>query len=377
VPLEAADFERLFAPGERHSLSRGDVAAVRLRQDASLWLPSGRVVAGEPYGLGVADAPGGGFVQRVAPGRYPLVLVIAEFAERGTLHAYEMVAAARLVISDEPVVSWEMAVYDGQDVSELGDDEYFGYPVDGGTGGFVDPSSLVALDEEHDDSFDRLLVALDVREDDPTAPGTLTDDEGRPLVVGFSSGDGDGYYPTWVGRTADGDVACFLTDFFVLTGDRHTEDGGDDEPPSDDGPDDGPGYAPGDFAQGHEMRAGQVLRRQALTSPSGSHSLVHQDDGNLVLRDNGGRGVVWSTNTRGRVTAHCTLQADGDVVLHDEQGRAVWSTDTAGNPGSVLAVCDDGLELRDPEGAVLWSVRTAPGTPAGRRPTAVRSLDDT
>jgi hypothetical protein len=41
--------------------------------------------------------------------------------------------------------------------------------------------------------------------------------------VVFSSGGGDGYYPTWVGRTADGEVACFLTDFFVLEDDEEDE----------------------------------------------------------------------------------------------------------------------------------------------------------
>ncbi|WP_190813492.1 DUF4241 domain-containing protein [Saccharopolyspora pogona] len=358
MPGPAPDFERLFAAGTRHTLSRGDVATVRLRQDTSLWLPSGRVVAGEPFGFDDSD---GGFVQQVPPGQYPLVLVIAMFAKRSYLPAHEMIAAARLVIRDEPVVSWEMAVCEGQDVSELGDDEFFGYPVDGGTGGFVDAANIAPLREDHDDGYyDRLMTARNVTESDDTAPGTLTDDEGRPLLVAFSSGDGDGDYPTWVGRTADGEVACYLTDFFVLTDDEDGEDKGDDEPPSADGA----GYALSEVAQGHEMRAGQALRQQALTSPSGSCTLVHQNDGNLVLYNNEGRGAVWSAGTQGHGTARCVLQADGDLVIYDDQARVVWSTDTAGNPGSVLAVRDDGLELRAPDGTVLWSVRTALGTPA-------------
>lgn len=357
MPVPAPDFERLFAAGTCHTLSRGDVATVRLRQDTSLWLPSGRVVAGEPFGFDDSDD---GFVQQVPPGQYPLVLVIAMFAKRGYLPAHEMIAAARLVIRDEPVVSWEMAVCEGQDVSELGDDEFFGYPVDGGTGGFADAANIAPLREDHDDYYDRLMTARNVTGSDGTAPGTLTDDEGRPLLVAFSSGDGDGDYPTWVGRTADGEVACYLTDFFVLTDDEYGEDKRDDEPPSADGA----GDALSEVAQGHEMRAGQTLRQQALTSPSGTCTLVHQNDGNLVLYNNEGRGAVWSTGTQGHGPARCVLQADGDFVIYDGQARVVWSTDTAGNPGSVLAVRDDGLELRAPDGSVLWSVRTALGTAA-------------
>jgi hypothetical protein len=72
MPLPAHDFERLFAPGSRHSLFGGNVATVRLRQESSLWFPSGRIVAGEPFSFGADDS---GFVQRVPPGQYPLVLV--------------------------------------------------------------------------------------------------------------------------------------------------------------------------------------------------------------------------------------------------------------------------------------------------------------
>jgi hypothetical protein len=359
MPVPTPNFERLFAPGTRHALSCGDVVTVRLRQDTSLWLPSGQVVAGEPFEFGAMNDSEGGFVQRVPPGRYPLVLVLAMFAKRSYLPEHEMIAAARLVIRDKPVVSWEMAVYEGQDVSELGDDEFFGYPVDGGTGGFVDATNIAPLCEDNEDYFDRLRT-LAVGETDSTAPGTLTDHEGRPLLVTFSAGGGDGHYPTWVGRTAEGEVACFLTDFLILKGDENDGDNGDDEPPSGNRA----GYALSDVAQGHEMRAGQTLRQQALTSPSGRHTLVHRDDGNLVFYNNEGRGAVWSTGTQGRGATRCVLQEDGDFVIYDKQARVVWATDTAGNPGNVLAVRDDGLELRDPDGTVLWSVRTARGTPA-------------
>jgi hypothetical protein len=36
-------------------------------------------------------------------------------------------------------------------------------------------------------------------------------------VVIFNCGMGDGYYPTWVGRTAAGELACFVADLEVLS----------------------------------------------------------------------------------------------------------------------------------------------------------------
>ncbi|MCP2205271.1 Protein of unknown function (DUF4241) [Lentzea flava] len=125
------------------------------------------------------------------------------------------------MIRDEPAVSWELAMCVGKVVAELGDDDYFGYPVDGGVGSFVDAANLTTLCENETYS-DQLLSNLDIylRETGHTA---VADDKDRPLVVAFPVGNGDGHYPTWVGLTAGGEVACFLTDFFVLTDDCGSE----------------------------------------------------------------------------------------------------------------------------------------------------------
>ncbi|GAA2389475.1 hypothetical protein GCM10010420_11420 [Streptomyces glaucosporus] len=37
-------------------------------------------------------------------------------------------------------------------------------------------------------------------------------------VVAFASGADDGFHPTWIGRTEDGDTACFVTDFLLFPG---------------------------------------------------------------------------------------------------------------------------------------------------------------
>ncbi|MDN3352823.1 DUF4241 domain-containing protein [Actinomadura sp. DC4] len=350
MPMPAPDFERLFVPGTRHTLWGDTAVTIRLRTGTELSLPSGRVVAGEPFMFaGMEDSSG--FVQRVPPGRYPLVLVLGVFGE-GTEGEHSTIAAARLVIRDEPVDSWELAVYEGQDPSGLGDDEFFGYPVDGGTGGFVDVQNIAPLCADHDVYLDRLMEALDVRAEDYVAPVVLTDDASEPIVVAFSSGGGDGFYPTWVGRTAGGEVACLLTDFFLLPGEDEDED---DEP---DAP--APSFGLGDFAQGHEMRVGQALRRQSLTSPSGRYVFVHQDDGNLVLYDNARLEARWATGTCASNARLCTLREKEGLVLFDGGGRQVWASGVSGGFAARLIVRDDGdVVVEDFAGTAVWSSGTA------------------
>ena len=53
--------------------------------------------------------------------------------------------------------------------------------------------------------------------DRPTVPTTVMDPNNEPVLVAFTTGRGDGAYTTWVGRTASGDIACFVTDFSPVT----------------------------------------------------------------------------------------------------------------------------------------------------------------
>ncbi|MEU9476339.1 DUF4241 domain-containing protein [Streptomyces sp. NPDC048191] len=43
-------------------------------------------------------------------------------------------------------------------------------------------------------------------------PATGTD------LIAHRSGRGDGTYPVWIGRVADGGVACFVADLLILRG---------------------------------------------------------------------------------------------------------------------------------------------------------------
>ncbi|MBQ0854747.1 Curculin domain-containing protein (mannose-binding) lectin [Streptomyces sp. BH-SS-21] len=110
---------------------------------------------------------------------------------------------------------------------------------------------------------------------------------------------------------------------------------------------------------GAELGAGGRLRHQSLTSPSGSHTLVHQGDGDLVLRCNAEHRNVWSAGTHWAIGGWAELTADGDLVVHNPHGAPVWRSGTAGSGARRLAVRDDGrVELLDAEGRAVWSVDT-------------------
>jgi hypothetical protein len=222
MPLKPPDFDQWF------TASAGiepDGTRFALHQDSGwLWLPSGHLMATEPFT--VPDPDKYAFAQTVSPGRYPVNLLIEEYPVRsgpgaGTPGAtLEYVAAARLVIRDELAVTWEMAVQPGQDASDLDDDSFFGFPVDGGQACFTDVQTMLTLDAleipgtDGESWFE--VLSMDIS-DSGASLTTLTDpgQNEAPVVVGFETGSGDGRYPTWVGRTAKGDITCFATDFML------------------------------------------------------------------------------------------------------------------------------------------------------------------
>lgn len=134
MPMTAPDFDRYFTPGHSFVYESGESGTLAVAVAGELWLPSGEVIACDPF-----VSLGGGwtkpFTTRVAPGRYRVETAIATLVTPGADpggRPHLRTAAARLVIRDTATASWEHAVTEGQDVSGLGDGEFFGYGVDAG-----------------------------------------------------------------------------------------------------------------------------------------------------------------------------------------------------------------------------------------------------
>jgi hypothetical protein len=235
MPVLAPDFGTLFVPGTSHPFPDADGSlVVRVLPGVPLSLPSGRVIAMEPLGCGDGDADELAFTQQVRPGTYPVALIAVDLIGADGGLRDTRVAAARLEIRDEPVATWELALVPGEDTEELDGDELFGYPVDGGTGCFVDARIFQAAGAEEDFAgrvaevmWGRPQASADSVPE--CAPITMSVGDDDHAVIVFSTGWGDGGYSTWIGRTAGGDIACFLTDFEILPDDDPDDPGDSDD----------------------------------------------------------------------------------------------------------------------------------------------------
>jgi hypothetical protein len=216
MSLLAPDVPRLFTAGSFYDCGRGITGTVTRLPEAALRLPSGQVAACDPFiGLGEEADP---FADRVAPGTYPVVVSVVEVAHSDNPEfTHERVAAAWLQVADVPTVAWTPALSGDQDLGTLGDTEFFGYGVDAGTGCFIDATATVRLGHLLGEDGNDLIDALYGAETAPDCGPVALADPGTGInLVAFPSGWGDGAYPTWVGRDADGDVTGFLTEFFVV-----------------------------------------------------------------------------------------------------------------------------------------------------------------
>jgi hypothetical protein len=174
-------------------------------------VPTGRIVGCDPL---VAESEP--FADTVEPGRYDLVAWVAVLFTDGT-ESQRRIAALQLLVSEEPAASWTMALLPDQDMTSLADGEFFGYGVDSGTGTLADESAVEVLTawdyEQIEDTFIPAQIPRDPIE--AVIDATIVEATGANVYV-VGSGWGDGAYATYVGRTEDGRITSFVTDFRVV-----------------------------------------------------------------------------------------------------------------------------------------------------------------
>jgi hypothetical protein len=119
----------------------GIVYVVEPCELGSVVLPTGKVVGCDPL---VPQATP--FVDVVTAGSYHLRASVAVLSKDGS-ESQRRIAALHLVVADEPAADWTMALLPGQNVATLGDDDFFGYGVDAGTGTLADQVAIEALSQ--------------------------------------------------------------------------------------------------------------------------------------------------------------------------------------------------------------------------------------
>lgn len=96
-----------------------------------------------------------------------------------------------------------------------------------------------------------------------------------------------------------------------------------------------------------------LYRSQSILSSTGNYRLTMQSDGNLVMYRSDG-SVRYSMASGGWIAV---MQNDGNFVEYNSMMYPRWSTNTWGNPDSVLAIQDDGnLVVYSPTRGPIWSI---------------------
>jgi Protein of unknown function (DUF4241) len=116
-----------------------------------------------------------------------------------------------------PPVTWELALRPGEDPAMPEPGGFFGFGVDSGKGCFLDASAVAAMSRFTVTGSPEDFKLF--RELNEGAVSNVVVDRGLGLnavlflIVGWETVPN----PTWIGRTAAGDPACFIADLELLS----------------------------------------------------------------------------------------------------------------------------------------------------------------
>lgn len=215
--MEILDYSKLLQDGLEFCTAWGK-ANLKCHKLGELVTPTGKIVACDPFVSPETSA----FTVQLSPGRYPVVLSVADFGGRDQRVAY---AAVR--IRDGQPHHWEMALLPGQDVGTLEPDHIFCYGVDSGTGCFMDPRASQTLTERMNDDDDYSQTVIEEMEKTYVHTWSWVnlemDTNTNANLIAFSSGLGDGCYPSYFGFDEKGNPMILVTDFGVFNDDEIAE----------------------------------------------------------------------------------------------------------------------------------------------------------
>lgn len=176
-------------------------------QIGQLKIVEGKIIACDPF-LYNNDTP---FNTIFPIGYFPVELAIAK------IDTDERVGFSRIKFSDNIPVKWTIAICEGQNISDLKQDEIFGYGVDAGTGAFMDITGgkeLMSFLTEKENNFQVLIDEME-----KTYKHTwdwLLWERNNNNVAMFKSGWGDGVYATYIGYDREDNICRLVTDFQVV-----------------------------------------------------------------------------------------------------------------------------------------------------------------
>jgi len=213
------DITRAFRDGATATEPDGRKATISVHAIGDLILTTGRIVACDPFCI-VGYDDNEPFALAVPPAHYRVLLSMAHFRQSDDpMYRWPRVACAMLRFAEREPVRWEPAKLEpkADGTSEVWGD---GYPVDAGTGCFMDVDAARALRrwlEADASNHDEMVVLFHWAHEAGREWLRITPDPKlKANVIMFDTGWGDGLYFSYVGYDDAGEVACLVTDFGVL-----------------------------------------------------------------------------------------------------------------------------------------------------------------
>jgi hypothetical protein len=181
------------------------------RDIGTLTLPSGRIVLCDA----LVEPHAAPLERRVEPGAFGVRISIARL-EGGD----ERIAAALLRFRPGTVEDWELAMPPNAVPLEPAETHFVGYRVESGTGCFAAAEAAARLAARLDaepEFHEQIAAALRASYRDTRDWADIRPAASTPAnAILFSSGLGDGVYPSFWGLASDRRPVCLITDFGLV-----------------------------------------------------------------------------------------------------------------------------------------------------------------
>lgn len=199
-------FEAAFINGTK--MKTGNTVFTTFGVDiGKIKIKTGRIITCDPLHIDEYGIP---FTFSKFPiGEFPVQLAI------GKLENEETVAYARILFSNEPVVRWEMALQEGQKPVPFGQEDIEGYSTDTWSGIYIDTAAYKALDKKVILGQDG-AIHKEMEKNRRIQWRYAMYNFGEHNAALFSTGYRDGYYASYIGFDAKGNVCRLLSDFDIF-----------------------------------------------------------------------------------------------------------------------------------------------------------------
>jgi hypothetical protein len=207
IPIvsKPALFEKAFIKGSQE-MSNGVMFDLFGFNIGQIKISTGKIISCDPWLMDEYAKP---YKDSFPIGSFPVQLSIAKLKD------VEVLAFARILFNDHPVVKWSYALLPGQENILIGGKEIIGYPVDAQLGLFMDQAAYQALQKDTvNNRRTVILKATSTHKHDGWRYG-IYEFSNQNLVV-FTSGIGDGRYANYIGYDANGKICRLLTDFAIF-----------------------------------------------------------------------------------------------------------------------------------------------------------------